>query len=396
MAISKNQLDNFYKKFFGDRKLNYIRSPYRICPLGAHVDHQNGLVLGTTLDIGITLAFSPDEKGKVHLCSMDFPGDAEFSIGDRLLKTGHWSDFARGAVTVLGEKHPLKYGIKGVLSRDFPGGGLSSSAAVSVAYLLALEHVNGLEIPAKENVRLAQRIENDFIGLKSGILDQSIILLSGGGKNALLFLDCKDFSHRLIVPEKKQSFSIAVVYSGIKSALAGTGYNKRVAECRQAAEELLKIAGKKYGDNVKLRDVSEEIYLKYRENLPDTLKKRAAHFFTEINRVRKGVILWQKADLAGFGKLMQESGKSSIENYQCGTPPLIEIYEILNSIPGVYGARFSGAGFRGACIGLIKDTEKTKNEIREEIRNKYLEKFPENKQECRITFSPDLVRGREI
>lgn len=373
-----------------------IFAPYRICPLGAHIDHQLGIVLGTTIDKGIFFSFTPNNKGKIRLHSLDYNEDVEFPLSDGSSKKGHWSDYARGAVFAIKDFRDSRYGIDGEIKANFPGGGLSSSAAIAVAYLIALEKVNDLEVSAKENIKLVQKLENEYIGLNNGILDQSIILLSNSCPNSMVFLDCKTLEHKIILPAAEVEFEVAVVYSGIEQVLSGTGYNRRVAECEEAAKFLLEristpgvavsatpgVEGRKR----RLRDVKEEVFHACKDKLPANLRKRATHFFTEMDRVRKGALLWEKGDIEGFGRLMTESGKSSIENYECGTPALIRIYELLNSVDGVYGARFSGAGFRGSCIGLIKPSENVRIAVREKIEKYYLREFPQYAGDCRIAF----------
>lgn len=385
----QERLKEYHKTFFGSNteEVKFIYSPYRICPLGAHVDHQLGLVLGMTIDRGILIAFTPNRERLISLRSLNFPEVVEFSISDVPSKTGHWGDYAKGAVFALNSYADLKNGINAVISGNMPIGGLSSSAAVGVAYLLALERVNNLDVPDKDNIHLDQVIENDYIGLNNGILDQSTILLSSSLPNSLMFLDCKTSEHEIIRPEKMQKFSIVIVYSGIDEVLIDTRYNKRVAECHQAAKRILKLAGRTITKKeIKLREVDEELFWQYRDKLPENLRKRATHFYTEVNRVKKGVSAWKKGNLNEFGKLITESGRSSIKNYECGVPELIKIYEILNSIDGVYGARFSGGGFRGACIGLADTSVETQNAIREEISKRYPKDFPEYAESYEIHF----------
>jgi galactokinase/galacturonokinase len=146
-------------------------------------------------------------------------------------------------------------------------------------------------------------------------------------------------------------------------ALTGTDYNKRVSECQQAARMMLEWANELVPETPRLRMVSEEIYALCGDRLPAPLDRRARHFFTEIRRVRDGVIAWQEGDLEEMGRLINASGASSIDNYECGCPHLITLYNILRQCPGLYGARFSGGGFRGSCIGL------TNPAYREEIKS---------------------------
>lgn len=375
-------------------KIETLFIPYRICPLGAHIDHQSGIVIGTTIEEGIYFASTVNNRAMVRLYSVDYNDFIEFSINEALTKTDKWYDYAKGAVYALKEMAGnLKYGFDAVIKASFPGGGLSSSAAIAIGYLLLLEKANGIEVKPEENIKLVQRIENYFIGLNNGILDQSMILLSNTEKNSLVYLDCKTIEYKTIIPEKYMDLEIAIIYSGIEKTLSNTGYNIRVKECETAAELLLEMAEIKPPTSspenkkqIKLRDVPEEIFERYKDKLPENLKKRATHFFTEMERVRKGATLWEKGDLENFGRLVTESGKSSIENYECGSPALIKIYDVLKSTEGVYGVRFSGAGFRGSCIGIIKPLPEIKEQIKENIRRYYIDSFPEYAKDYKIAF----------
>ena len=144
-----------------------------------------------------------------------------------------------------------------------------------------------------------------------------------------------------------------VAYSGLVRSLGHTDYNNRVHECQQAARMLLGWAGLPIPAEIRLRDVPEPVYEQYKNRLPAPLDRRARHFFTEVQRVRDGVQAWTTGDLEEMGRLINASGASSVYDYESGCPHLITLYEILRDCPGVYGARFSGAGFRGSCIGLV-------------------------------------------
>jgi galactokinase/galacturonokinase len=355
-----------------------VVSPYRICPLGAHVDHQLGRVTGMALDQAIVLVFAPapDAKpGTVRARSRNFPLETRFGLDAIPPKqSGDWGNYLRGAAAALKQQFGERFqrGMVGIIDGTMPVGGLSSSAAVGVAYLLALETVNGLTASAADNIHLNRFIENNYIGLNNGILDQTIILAAKRGR--LLALDCQAEQWQVLDGPTPGSFQILVVHSGVEQSLVTTGYNQRVAECRDAACQLLAAAGQPDRADAVLRDVPEEVFHEHVAALPAASAKRATHFFTEQARVRESVAAWTQADLKSFGGLMTASGRSSIENYECGSPPLISLYELLISAPGVFGARFSGAGFRGNCIALIEPGRA--EEIAAVVRAGYERRFP--------------------
>jgi galactokinase len=330
-----------------------VYSPLRVCPLGAHVDHQDGLVTGMTLDRVILLAFVPRADDHVRIWSMNFAGTVEFDLHDVPPRSdGDWGNYVRGAVRALQQTYPLYAGIDALVEGRMPIGGLSSSAAVGVAYLLALEVANGLHLSPEENIQHDRYIENVYLGLKNGILDQSIILMSD--RDHLTFLDCRSVEFlKYSTPADNGRFEVLVAYSGLAVSLACTDYNSRVSECQQAARMMLEWAGEPLPERPRLRMVSAEMYQELGHRLPSPLDRRARHFFSEVCRVREGVAAWQAGDLGEMGRLINESGASSVYNYESGCPQLITLYEIMHACPGVYGARFSGGGFRGSCIGLV-------------------------------------------
>jgi galactokinase len=330
-----------------------VIASYRICPLGAHIDHQLGPVTAMALDQGVLLAYAPSPSGEVRLSSLVFPDEVRFDLDNvPERRAGDWGNFARGAVRALQQNHRLHTGIVGVTAGSLSAGGLSSSAAIGVAYLLALEDVNGLHVLAEENIALDQFIENSYLGLRNGILDQSAILLSR--RDHLTVIDCATVRHELIPRAASMpDFVVLVAFSGVEQALVGTDYNRRVDECAEAATILLETVGRKSKKPL-LGHVTAEEYAAHKNLLSGAPARRAAHFFSEVGRVERGVAAWRRGDIEEFGHLMTASGESSIGNYECGSPPLIDLYHILIETKGVYGARFSGAGFRGCCIALVE------------------------------------------
>ncbi|XP_042050897.1 galacturonokinase-like isoform X2 [Salvia splendens] len=380
------------------KEVRIVVSPYRICPLGAHIDHQGGTVSAMTIDKGIILGFVPSSDCQVLLQSGQFKGEVKFRVDEEQLpenasKSNNsggvknssvaleecgWGNYARGAIYALQKRgNHLKQGIVGFIRGEegLDSSGLSSSAAVGVAYLLAFESANKLKISPTENIEYDRLIENEYLGLRNGILDQSAILLSSYG--CLTCMDCKSQvfveialpvqtkEHRLISSPDlnrnlnviKKQFKILLAFSGLKQALTtNPGYNSRVAECRDAARILLQASGIEGLEPI-LSNVEPEVYEEHKSKLDATLLRRAEHYFSENKRVLKGLEAWASGNLEDFGKLISASGLSSIQNYESGCEPLIQLYEILVKAPGVFGTRFSGAGFRGCCIAFV-DTDR--------------------------------------
>ena len=355
--------------------IQVVRAPLRISPLGAHIDHQLGRVTGMAVDRSILLAFAPTLDGLVSVASQDFAQPTQFNLNNiPSHQKGEWGNYLRGAALALRQTYTLTRGIVGVMDSDMPIGGLSSSAAVTIAYLLALQSVNGLTVTAQENIGLVTRTEHDYIGLNNGILDQTSILFSR--RNHLTLIDCATVQIEIApTPLQAADFAILAVYSGVAKTLVGTSYNNRVAECGAAARQLLHLAGSLPDANPRLRQVDAAVFADYGDQLPEPLRRRAGHFFGEMARVSSGVEAWRTGDLVRFGELVSESGASSIHYYECGCPPLITLYHILRETPGVYGVRFSGAGFRGSCLALIDPAQR--DAVAEAVHRRYPHAHPE-------------------
>lgn len=368
----------------------HIFSPYRVCPLGAHVDHQHGLVTGFAIDKGVDLWFTPRNDGEVHLESRTFEGLVNFNVTlASQVKEGNWGDYARGAKYALRKRFVLRYGIDGVIQGSLPVGGLSSSAAVLIAYVMAFAKANDIELKPMEIVKIASEAEREYVGLNNGILDQACIAL--GQKDGLLFLDCDTDEYRIIKRHPKMpEMEIGIFFSGLTRSLVSSDYNLRVMECKTAAWNMLAYTDQplKVFDKTFLRDIPKETFERTRDMMPNRFARRAEHFYSEYRRVRQGVMAWESGNLNLFGKLSFDSCESSIHNYECGSPELISIYQIMRGLPGVYGGRFSGAGFKGACIALINPAYK--EQIQEELTRQYLEQYPEYEHTFGVYFvKPD-------
>lgn len=385
--------EKFYE-LYKQNPLDVAFCPYRVCPIGAHVDHQYGRITGLAIDKGIHFAYKAKQNGVIEICSLQFDKRAQWHInGVPEVKQNDWADYLRGATMELGQRYPLRAGICGVIEGTLPIGGLSSSAAVVLVYLSALAKVNGIQVSAQEMIEISVATENNYVGVSCGKLDQSCELYSKAGH--LLYLDTLDDRYELIAqaPTMKP-YEIAIFFSGVERTLAGSKFNMRVDEVRSAAYALKAYAGMEYGKfkETHLREVPYEIYQQYKDRLPENWARRAEHYYSEQARVQEGAEAWRRGDIEAYGRLSFESGHSSIHNWETGSPELKTLYEIMTRTEGIYGGRFSGAGFKGCCMALIDPA--FRESIERQVTEQYLREFPalEGKYQFVVCKSADGLR----
>ncbi|XP_065624091.1 galacturonokinase [Quercus suber] len=440
----------------GVEEVQIAISPYRICPLGAHIDHQGGAVLAMTIDKGILLGFVPSGDTQVVLRSGQFKGEVRFRVDEtqhprhsagkkgeivaddsaKLQEECNWGNYARGALYALTSRgNKITQGIIGYIcgSEGLDSSGLSSSAAVGIAYLLALESTNHLTVSLTENIEYDWEASVvDLMQFTNGVLHWDLHIvwaiqdweleslmtfmdiiyglgIRGIGEDKMFWkLDkkkgFKTKEHKLVHPpklpkthktESQKAYKILLAFSGLKHALtAHPGYNRRVAECQEAARIILNASGN-YKMEPILSNVQPEDYEAHKSQLEPHLAKRAEHYFSENMRVIKGAEAWASGKLEDFGKLVSASGLSSISKYESGCEPLIQLYEILLRAPGVFGTRFSGAGFRGCCLAFVDAdrADEAASFVREEYR-KVQPKFASqiNDKEVMICEAGDCAR----
>ena len=368
-----------YESIYNREPEGVVFCPYRVCPIGAHSDHQLGKITGLTIDRGVHIAYGTKKNGVCELMSEQFSKRAQWHVfGVPSVPDGDWADYLRGATVALGKRYPytLKRGISAVIEGTLPIGGLSSSAAVTIAFLTALCRVNDIVLSEHEMIMIALEAENEYVGVSCGKLDQSCEVYSK--KDHLLYLDTRDDSYELIPTSPLMpDYRIAIFFSGVERSLAGSKFNMRVDECRAAAYALLGYSGVEYGKfgEANLRDVPREVYDRYKDRLPESWARRAEHWYSEFDRVERGAEAWRHGDLVEFGRLSFESGNSSIYNWETGSPELKAIYEIMLKTDGIYGGRFSGAGFKGCCMAIIDPSYG--DAILERVEREYLALFPE-------------------
>ncbi|MEM7798313.1 MAG: hypothetical protein AAF633_03905, partial [Chloroflexota bacterium] len=331
--------------------------------------------LGKAISAYTLLVFAPRADGQIILKPTNYPSEASFFIEEiGVPDFSDWSRYARGAAKVLNKHTPLQQGLTGLVSGTLPGSGLSSSASVGLAYLRALAAVNELELSNREYVELDRQLENDYLGLNNGIQDQSAIV--NGERDKLMHL------HTLTrVVDQIEDGSIMdgvsclIVYSGFSRELTSTGFNDRVGECRQAANMMGMMIDQ---EAHVLSDIPADAFDALKNELPDHIQRRAAHYYSEVERVQLGREAWAAGDTVRFGELMNESCESSIHQYQSGSEPIIALQEIVSSAPGIYGSRFGGGGYGGCVIGFVR-TEAAEDAYRQ-IRRRYASRYPDAAQ----------------
>ena len=361
-----------------------VIAPYRVNPLGAHVDHQGGNVLAKTIDQSTVLSFWPDSASTAGKSAPQIklvtenqqwePNQVQFTLGD----TGHeatWVRFAQAAAAALQAAYPLSRGFTGYVSGAQIGAGLSSSASVVLAYLSALASCNNIELDQTELVELSRQVENDFLGLNNGIQDQMSIAF--GKPEALSLLDVNNVRVKHI-PDPNNADEVAWVlcYSGFSRVLIESGFNNRVDECKQAAQ-LLDESAHRLGDVAP--DLTTEEHI---NQLPGIHARRARHFYSEVQRVNSGCQYWAAGDWQAFGKLMNASCQSSITQYESGSQPMIDLHDIARNTDGIYGSRFCGGGY-GGCVLMLCEHSSTET-LMQTVLDRYLETYPAKKGVARI------------
>lgn len=356
-----------------------VRAPFRVCPLGAHIDHQGGTVTGLAIESGVTFAWRPRADGVVRVTSLDYPGEVLFQAAQVPPPRGRgfWGDFVAGAASVLDA--PCA-GIEGVIGGGLTAGGLGSSAAVALAYAVAFRVANGMPLDPWELVTAARRAENRYVGVACGLLDPAVIVYARAG--CLTRIDCRTCAVSQVVPGASMPlYTIAVARSGVTRTLADSAYNRRVDECREAARML----GARGGIAAELLcEVPAALWERGRDALPPVLQRRAAHYFGESARVAQGTAAWEAGDLAGFGRLMNASGESSVTHYEAGCTQVVDLWRILRDTPGVYGARFSGGGFGGAVIACV--VAGAEEAVEERSHRLYAARHPDEGARFRMEF----------
>ena len=351
MDKTKQLLEQFRSRF-GTVAAVY-RAPGRVNLIGEHTDYNEGFVLPAAIGFSCWVAIAPRSDRKLVFHSESFSESIEANL-DRLAAHGQgkWHDYPIGiAFTLEKAGIPLR-GANAYISGNVPlGAGLSSSAAVEVATGYALLAVSDYPIDLKQLALLCQRAENEFVGARSGIMDQYVSCF--GQQGHALLLDCRSLESRAL--PLPPSVHLVICNTMVKHQLGASEYNTRRAECEGAVRRLAAALPGIHS----LRDVSLPQLKQHRARLTDTLYKRCRHVITENDRVQNFASALQRGDVASLGPLMAESHRSLRDDYEVSCRELDVMVEIASRQHGVYGARMTGGGFGGCTINLVDSAQST-------------------------------------
>lgn len=333
------------------------RAPGRVNLLGEHVDYNAGPVLPAAIDRSVRLAVAPGPEGlaRLHACDLGETTDLRLeALAEKTDVQGRplpaWALYPAGVAWALQQAGLATPGLEAAYTSDVPiGAGLSSSAAVEVAFAVVWQALGGWQIERMELARLCQRAENAYVGVNSGLMDQ--FASAHGVRGHALYFDTRSLEWEpLPLPA---GTALVVADSGVRRSLATSAYNERRAACEQAVELLRQ----RLPSIRTLRDLSPAEFAAYGELLPPLIRKRAEHVVKEIARVHTAVTALRRGERQAFGALMFAGHASLRDLYEVSVFELDSLVEIARRLPGCYGARLTGAGFGGCTINLVEEAQ---------------------------------------
>ena len=344
------ELEERFRAHFGEATgILIVRAPGRVNLLGEHTDYNGGFVLPMTIDRAVWLALRARGDRQVRLCSANFEQTLDYSLEQPpALPAGGWASYVTGVIEELRQRQLLHSGLEAVILGDVPlGGGLSSSAALEVATLVALQALTGFALDGPAAARLCQQVEHRYAGVQCGIMDQFASRL--GRRAHALFLDCRSLDYQNL-PLPLEELRVVIVNSGVKRQLAGCKYDERRAECQQGVATLQR----QRPSIAALRDATLSELEGHAGELPDPVLRRCRHVIKENQRVQQAAEHLRAGRLAALGELMYQSHTSLRDLYQVSCPELDALVELAAETAGVLGARMTGAGFGGCTVHLVE------------------------------------------
>jgi galactokinase len=349
MGIAEEVLKGFRMHYASNARV--YRAPGRVNLIGEHTDYNDGFVLPAAIGFSCWVAIAPREDRKLVLHSENLSGSVEADL-DSLAPpaSGKWFDYPLGVAWALEQAGMRLRGANINIRGDVPlGSGLSSSAAVEVATGYALLDTSGHAVDRTLLAKLCQRAENEYVGARTGIMDQFISCHGRAGQ--ALLLDCRSLEFRLL--KLPPHVHLVICNTMVKHEHGTGGYNARRAECEEAMRALAPVLP---GIRA-LRDVTLADLEKHRDRLTETTFKRSKHIVTENYRVVKAASAFEAGDLKALTELMGASHKSLRDDYEVSCEELDIMVEIASKQRGVYGARMTGGGFGGCTINLVADQD---------------------------------------
>ena len=352
-----DHISTIYREKFGHTPAHIARAPGRVNLLGEHVDYNDGFVLPAAIDRATYVAFSPTNARHSTLVAADFDQQASFSPESVSTKTQpdssplpEWGLYPAGVMWSLMEESLPVLSMNAVFASDVPrGSGLSSSASVEMAFMIAWQTLGGWTLPPMQRALLGQKAENKYVGVNCGIMDQ--FASACGVENKLLLLDCRSLEWKTVpLPD---NVSIVIADTTVRRKLTSGEYNKR----RSACEEAVRLLKQDLPNVRSLRDVSMEDFDRLANKLPGEIEKRARHVVEEIGRSDQAEALLEAGDVQNFGRLMNECHVSLRDLYEVSCPELNVMVNVAQSLDGCYGARLTGAGFGGCTVNLVANKQ---------------------------------------
>lgn len=342
-----------FERLHGAPAENVARAPGRVNLIGEHTDYNDGFVMPIAIDREVMIAARRRADRRVHVTALDVLNGQqdEFSLDNIAHHQEYrWANYVRGVAFYLAQELELA-GVDAVVTSNLPSGaGLSSSAALEVCTAVILQSFTGGELDRVVVAKLCQRAETDFVGVKTGIMDQYASAL--GETDKALMVDCRSLQYKPI--RLPRDVTIVVADTNKKRHLAGSDYNTRTMECENAVMLLSRLLNKDYQA---LRDVSSKDLARAANSLPENLYKRARHVITENERVKNAARAAERNDPKAFGEFMNESQTSLREDYEASSPELDLMVELARRQPGCYGSRLTGAGWGGATVNLVQTSQ---------------------------------------
>lgn len=343
------ELANQFKEIYGTEPAATYFAPGRVNLIGEHIDYNGGLVLPCAISLGTTLCIAPNNDNVIRFASVNFPERHTIDVQKSYVKNGSdWYNYPLGIINYFNSKgHNIK-GFNLLFHGNIPiGSGLSSSASIEVVTAFALNDFLGLGFSRLELVQLSQNVENEFMGVNSGIMDQFAVTF-GAEKQAIL-LNCDTLKFKLIDCNLGK-YTLAIINTNKSRKLSESKYNERVAECQQALADL-----KQEITLHNLCELTAEKFALHKHLIKDpVVLKRATHVICENDRVNLAAKALNEGDITVFGKLMYASHASLRNLYDVTGIELDTIVDFCSDYDHVIGARMTGAGFGGCAIALVE------------------------------------------